>query len=227
MKKYLIVFILVTVFLFIQCKKDSNTNVTNQLPVLTTNSVSNITQTTSKCGGNITSDGGFPIIERGVCWSINQTPTIADNKTSNGTGIGSFTSSITGLLPQTIYYVRAYATNSNGTNYGNTLSFKTNTSISATICVKNNQLIIAGSHVSISSLNIYKDANRTQWIDAIIQIFDGNTVCKTINFQNEGTYYYDVLTPMSSYLTGSGPKGNFVVKNNQTTNIIISGSYTK
>ena len=89
-------------------------------PVLTTTSaVIGSSYTTATTGGTITSDGGAAITARGVCWSTSSGPTIADNKTSNGTGIGSFTSSMTGLTIGTTYYIRAYATNSAGTTYGN------------------------------------------------------------------------------------------------------------
>lgn len=94
-------------------------------PALTTTSVSNITTTTATSGGMISSDGGSPITARGVCWSTANNPTINDAKTSDGTGTGSFSSSLTGLSPNTKYYVRAYATNSAGTNYGNEVSFTT------------------------------------------------------------------------------------------------------
>jgi len=111
------------------CKKDddsnNNSNPTGQIPVLATTAVSNITQTAASCGGNITSDGGSTVTDRGVCWSTNQTPTIADSKTTDGTGAGSFVSSISGLSANTTYYVRAYATNSNGTGYGSAMSFTT------------------------------------------------------------------------------------------------------
>ena len=107
------------------CKKDDNGNPTEQIPVLTTTAVSNITQTAASCGGNITSDGGATITTRGVCWSASQNPTITDSKTSDGTGAGSFTSNITGLIDGTIYYIRAYATNSAGIGYGSAISFTT------------------------------------------------------------------------------------------------------
>ncbi len=97
-----------------------------ELPALTTASVSSITQTTAECGGTITSDGGAAVTARGVCWSTNPTPTIADNKTIDGSGTGSFISSITALTGNTLYYVRAYATNSAGDGYGNEVSFATN-----------------------------------------------------------------------------------------------------
>ena len=93
------------------------------LPELTTNAVTGITGNSAICGGMITSDGGTSISVRGVCWSTTALPTIADSKTTDGTGIGSFTSSLTGLVASTTYYVRAYATNSVGTAYGNVRSF--------------------------------------------------------------------------------------------------------
>ena len=93
------------------------------IPILTTNDVTEITETTATSGGSISSDGGAMVTERGVCWSTNPNPTIADFKTMNGTGAGVFRSVITGLSTETIYYVRAYATNSMGTGYGSEISF--------------------------------------------------------------------------------------------------------
>jgi uncharacterized protein (TIGR02145 family) len=94
-------------------------------PVLSTAEVTEITSTTAKCGGTITSDGGATVIVRGVCWSTAPTPTVADNKTTNGAGAGSFISTITALIANTSYFVRAYATNSSGTGYGMTMAFVT------------------------------------------------------------------------------------------------------
>lgn len=91
---------------------------TNSTPVVSTSTISNITRTSAVCGGHVSSDGGSAITARGVCWSTSHNPTISDNKTINGTGTGSFTSNITGLVIETTYYVRAYATNSVGTAYG-------------------------------------------------------------------------------------------------------------
>jgi len=100
--------------------------VTVSVPLLITNLVTSITYTTALTGGSVTSDGGAPITVRGVCWSTSTGPTIAlSTKTSDGTGIGSFASSVTGLLPSTTYYVRAYATNSQGTGYGQEQTFTT------------------------------------------------------------------------------------------------------
>jgi hypothetical protein len=99
------------------------------LPIISTTSISEILTTSAKSGGNITYDGGFPVTARGICWSTSQNPTTANSKTTNGTGTGTFTSSLTGILPNNTYYVRAYATNVQGTAYGNQLSFTTNNNI--------------------------------------------------------------------------------------------------
>lgn len=87
-------------------------------PVLTTTPVSDITPNSATSGGIITSDRGFEVTTRGVCWSTNSNPTLADPHTYDGSGIGSFQSCITGLSGDTRYFVRAYATNSGGTAYG-------------------------------------------------------------------------------------------------------------
>lgn len=99
---------------------------TNGYATITTNAVSAITSSTATCGGNISSGGGTAVTARGVCWSTSSNPTIADNKTSDGTGTGTFTSALTGLTAGTTYYVRAYATNYTGTTYGAVISFTTN-----------------------------------------------------------------------------------------------------
>lgn len=104
------------------CKKDKDVI---PLPTISTIDATNVDIITAGCGGNITSDGGSLVTVRGVCWSTGTTPTIADSKTTDGAGVGSFTSSLTGLQSNTTYYVRAYATNNGGTAYGGTVSFTT------------------------------------------------------------------------------------------------------
>lgn len=79
----------------------------------------------ANCGGNVTFDGGSAVTARGICWSTAQNPTLNDSHTDDGNGLGVFTSHITGLTPDTTYYVRAYATNSVGTAYGDQRSFTT------------------------------------------------------------------------------------------------------
>jgi uncharacterized protein (TIGR02145 family) len=87
--------------------------------VLSTTAVSAILATSATSGGSISSDGGAAITARGVCWSTSPNPTTASSVTTNGSGVGSFTSNLTGLQPSATYYVRAYATNGVTTAYGN------------------------------------------------------------------------------------------------------------
>ncbi len=115
------------IIIAIGCKKDENPLVNQNLATLTTSIVSNITADSAFCGGNITSDGGLSVIARGVCWSVNPNPTILDQKTSDSTGVGVFSSKLFGLAEDTKYYVRAFATTSAGTSYGNEVSFKSST----------------------------------------------------------------------------------------------------
>lgn len=94
-------------------------------PTVTTTAVSSIVGSTAKSGGNVVADGGAAVTARGICWGTSQNPTTANSKTTDGTGTGSFTSSLTGLLPGSTYYVKAYAINSIGTTYGSQLTLNT------------------------------------------------------------------------------------------------------
>ena len=88
--------------------------------------VSNISRYGAGSGGTITDNGGAPILASGICWSsTSSTPTILDNKTTDGTSIGTFISSLTGLTAGVTYNVRAYATNRKGTSYGAVQTFTT------------------------------------------------------------------------------------------------------
>jgi hypothetical protein len=95
------------------------------MATLTTTPITSVAQRTAVSGGNITNDGGGPVTARGVCWSTLTNPTTADKKTTDASGSGSFISYITGLDAGTLYYVRAYATNSAGTAYGMQVIFTT------------------------------------------------------------------------------------------------------
>lgn len=96
-------------------------------PTLTTNNITNIQTSTATSGGNISTDGGSAITARGVVWHTSTNPTLTNKlgSTSNGNGTGNYSSAITGLNPNTTYYVRAYATNGIGTSYGQQRTFTT------------------------------------------------------------------------------------------------------
>lgn len=149
MKKLLYLFIyLCPILLLVTCKKE----VIKVLSTVNTTAATNITSTTATSGGTITNDGGAPVTSRGVCWSLNQSPTTSDSKTSDDSGIGSFTSSIVGLSPGGTYYVRAYATNSVGIAYGNQVVLTTMSTLPTitTIAVTNISTTTAASGGFIS-----------------------------------------------------------------------------
>ena len=116
--KKLVVFI-ISVVLLVSCQKDKN------LPVLSTVPVVYNYGNTAETGGVISSDGGSDITLRGVCWSTAPNPTIDDDTTINGSGTGNFSSIILNLAFSSNIYIRAYATNSNGTGYGNEINITT------------------------------------------------------------------------------------------------------
>lgn len=111
--------------LFSNCEKDPAPPGADVPTIYTRSPVINITYTSASIEGEVTSAGNSVITARGICWSTQQMPTISDSKTNNMGGTGSFTNTITGLLPNTTYYVRAYASNSTGTNYGGQINFTT------------------------------------------------------------------------------------------------------
>lgn len=133
---------LLTVFaLFYGCKKE-------EVPTLTTTAITSITTATASSGGNITDDGNADVTARGVCWGTSTKPDVTGSKTTDGTGVGSFTSSLTALTANTLYYVRAYATNSEGTGYGSEVTFTTNPIVGATVTTATPSAITANSAVA-------------------------------------------------------------------------------
>jgi hypothetical protein len=123
--------IAVTMLMVLSCSKSENntnqnpttTNTTVKLPVLTTTAIV-LGPNSITGGGNVTSDGGGAITARGVCWAKTTNPTIANSKTTEAGTVGAFSS----VIPRpagtgNLYYVRAYATNSAGTAYGNEEGF--------------------------------------------------------------------------------------------------------
>lgn len=117
------------------------------VPTVTTTSITNISTTTATGGGNVTSDGGASVTVRGVCWSTSANPTTANSKTTDATGTGVFVSSLSGLTLNTLYHVRAYATNSVGTSYGSDVTFTT----AASILVNSITLSAAGAATTITT----------------------------------------------------------------------------
>jgi len=133
------------------------------VPVLSTVAIHGIYATTAKSGGSISSEGSSAITARGVCWSTTANPTIANNKSNDGSGIwpGAYQSIIPLLNPATTYYVRAYATNNTGTGYGNEISFTT----------------LAGAALpTLSTLEVSSIIGSTAVSGGVINVDDGSTV---------------------------------------------------
>jgi hypothetical protein len=122
-------------------------------PMVTTANVISVTSSSAVCGGDVTNEGSASVTAKGVCWSKTVNPSIMNSTTTNGTGPGSFISNITGLDPGTKYYVRAYATNSAGTSYGNEFSFTTISTVPILTTIAINSITVnsAGSGGNITS----------------------------------------------------------------------------
>jgi uncharacterized protein (TIGR02145 family) len=173
-------------------------NQTANLPTVTTGDITGITETSATGGGNVTSDGGASVTARGVCWNTTGTPTISNNKTTDRSGTGAFASSLTGLTALTTYYVRAYATNSNGTAYGNQVSFTTSpvpipnapTNLSATV-VSRSLINLAWNDNSNNEtgFKIERSLNNSTWAE-IATVVSNVTTYQNTDLTASTTYYY-------------------------------------
>jgi hypothetical protein len=209
--QWLILMLPVIIALLAACSKEDENQVT--IPVVTTVNVTGISSTTATGGGIITSDGGAPITSRGICWSATPNPTLSGNISSDGsTGMGSFSSSIYGLAGNTTYYVRAYATNSAGTGYGDSKTFSTlgqsgNTvTLSATVIdtatVILNGIVNAGHLTLTVSFDYGLNASYGYEISALQNPVTGNTntnVSATIAGLLPGTEYHFRVKTVNNY----------------------------
>ena len=114
----------------------SFTTLTPVVPTVTINPIDLITNVSARSGGAITSDGGAAILNKGVVWSTFVNPTISNSKTTDSSGLAPFISQLTGLLGDSVYYVRAYATNATGTGYSSQLNFTAAAAVLATVVTK-------------------------------------------------------------------------------------------
>ena len=153
------------------------------LPTVVTSAVTQITETSAVVGGNVTSDGGASVTERGVVYSTNPTPVITNLSNtilSCGSGAGSFTCNLTGLQPNTTYYIRAYAKNDVGTAYGEEMSFTTQTQIEKPTSPYFS--VSETKNVTFSSGNLQYHPANNQWRFAENQtdyIGDANSNCSS------------------------------------------------
>ena len=165
--------------------------------IILTKPVTDITATTAVCGGNIISDGGSPIIVRGVCWSTHENPTTSDESTTNGNGIGEYVSYLTNLQPHTQYYVRAYAVNSNKIYYGEQELFTTILGDAQTFSVSETAIVIfsPGNLQYNSRSNSWKFADHQYDHCGILNQYIGNDYSGWIDLFGYGTSGYNGCNP--------------------------------
>ena len=215
------------------CTGNKNVTVTvnNLAPTVSTNNVSNIGTTTATCGGNVTADGGASVTARGVCWSTSENPTVGGSgcqHSSDGSGTGTFTSSITGLNPNTTYYVRAYATNSAGTSYGEQKSFTTNCN-TVTISISGNTTINYGGSTTLTasgaSSYVWKNGSTTIGTNASITVNPTENTTYTVTGTNQ--YNCTGTTNVTVTVNSTGPTVTTSnVSNIGTTTATCGGNVT-
>jgi uncharacterized protein (TIGR02145 family) len=178
------------------------------LPTLTTSQATAITSTTASTGGTISSDGGGTITVSGIVWGTTTNPTLTTNggSTTDGSSTGTFTSNLTGLNPGTTYYVRAYATNSAGTAYGNQITLSA-LPVLATVITTEIMQINSNSGLSGGNITSNGGANVTArgvcWSTSPNPTIALNT--KTVNGSGSGLFNSSItqLTPLTTYYVRS------------------------
>lgn len=193
-------------------------------PTVTTTTISSIGETTASGGGNVTSDGGSSVTARGVCWGTSVDPEVTGSHTTDGSGTGSFSSSLTGLSGGTLYHVRAYATNSRGPAYGADVYFTTTSSCTRpeglqtyiVYSTYNGSTITSGNICSTEPLLLggvgYAEAST---------LADGNDIYSGIGSTNCTKYpdgYYYMTTYPSKWI-----KSSFYVSGGKVYNAYCSG----
>ena len=153
-------------------KSNVNTDTTSaNRPVLTTNQASNISFQTATCGGAILTDNGFTVVERGICVSVNATPTVNDTKIVSGAGMGSFSSDIISLNINTGYFVRAFARNEKGIAYGSAVYFKTLNVTAAPVVVTN-----AASNLAYNGATLNGSVSGDLVTERGFEVYNGSTL---------------------------------------------------
>ena len=173
------------------------------VPTIVTTQPTNVAYNSATVGGNVTNDGGAEVTERGIVYATTQNPTTANNKVTNGSGLGEFTCNLTDLQDGTIYYARAYAVNEKGTSYGEEVSFMTKAKTIATIItsqatnITSTSAIIGGDVTDDGGFNVTERgvvySTSKSPTTANTKVTNGNGLgkfmCNLTNLQYETTYY--------------------------------------
>ena len=155
------------------------------VPTVTTTAISAITSSGATGGGNVTTDGGATVTERGICYSTTANPTTANSKVANGSGTGSFSATMSGLTASTTYYVRSYATNSAGTAYGLQVSFTTLTDGGSTSDIT----IGTGTSTQGYPINCYYGYERSASIYTATEVGSAGSISKLAWYPTLTTTY--------------------------------------
>jgi uncharacterized protein (TIGR02145 family) len=176
-----VLFVIIIIFFIASCVK---------IPTVSTGELTNIKATSATGGGNVTDDGGATVTSRGVCWKTTPNPTMEDSKTTDGSGNGIYISNLEGLLANTIYYVRAYATNRKGKSYGTQVSFKTDPSSVTDIDGNVYKTVTIGTQVWIA-----ENLKTTRYNDgSVIPFVTGISYGRTLSTPGYCWYDYDSVS---------------------------------
>ncbi len=191
--------------LFISIILNSCEKPEGKLPVVTTTEITEITSYTATCGGNVTYEGDDKVITRGVCWNVSENPTISDNAVSKGSEVGPFMCNLAGLSENTTYYVRAYATNSIGTSYGEQKSFVTKAANAFTLTTN---IITNVINTSAKSGGVISNENSEIIISCGVcwNTLENPTIFNSLTIENVQTGSFN------SYITDLQPNTTYYVR---------------
>jgi uncharacterized protein (TIGR02145 family) len=216
------------------------------LPTIITSQATNVQPTSALIGGNITEDGGYRIIQRGIYWGIATNPQLTGSIVGLDTGKGQFTYTLTGLSRAITYYVVAFATNIKGTSYGSQISFSTQPGLptvytSTVLNISASSATVGGNissegGASVTERGVYwGTAPGVLANGAKLAIGSGSgSFTNTLSSLNPGVTYYLQAYAINSAGTAYGSEISFVTLgkaptagNLQLTNLTASGATLK
>ncbi len=194
----------------VRCVKDNLSASCAVIPTLTTTIVSNITTTSALCIGNVANDGGAEVIMRGACWNTTGNPTTANSINTSGAGNGDYGLYLEGLAPNTTYFIRAFATNSVGTAYGNELSFTTGEKATLPTVTTNEITAITQTSANTGGTIIFNGYANIIARGICWDIKENPTTANSKTSDGAGTDVY------SSYLTGLSANTTYYIRSYAT-----------